>query len=264
MKRIALCLLALTARCLTAADAPSAFATKEYRVSPAFINWLQYEGKPPPVYPEGMIGCERMSLGVSAYRWPTGARASYLATPDRLIVTHTPAFLNALDQLAAQWRRTGQKIPPDAKLLQALRYATDPRTWDQVVADFMAWPDSAHADYEGRRLKELDRERAVSFLIPLLAKDQPAGLRVKAMCAVGWNAFYEAIPALAAIAQDETEDEYVRGEALNPGLRYMQRQEALSVARSLANHKSERIRKNAFWVLSSHKADIQPDKARKQ
>jgi hypothetical protein len=263
MNRFVLILLALAARYVMAADTRPALATAEYRVPHAFIEWLQHEGKPPPVYPAGMIICERMSLGTSDYRWPPNAFAIYIAASSRLIVKHTPPFLKALDQLAAQWRRTGQKIPPNAKLLQALRYATDPRTWDQVVVDFMAWPDAAHSDYEGRRLKELDRARAFSFLIPFLAKDQPISLRVKAIYALGWNAFHEAIPALTAIAQDETEDEYVRGEALNPGLRYMNRQEALSVARSLANHKSEHIHKNASWVISSYGTDPQPKEVRK-
>ncbi len=203
-----------------------------------------------------------MSLGAPGYRWPGDASATFLAASGRLIVRHTPPFLKALDQLAAQWRRTGQKTPPDAKLLQALRDAADPRTWDQVVASFMAWPDASSSDYEGRRLKELDRERAVSFLVPLLTKDHPVGLRVKAIWALGWNAFDEAIPALTSIAQDETDDEYVRGEALHPGLLYMNRQEALSVARALANHKSENIRKHASWLLSSHGEDPQPNKAR--
>ena len=89
----------------------------------------------------------------------------------------------------------------------------------------MQFPGCLH--YDGRRLKELDPKRAAAFLIPFLAKTQPDGVRVKAIGALGWSSFHEAIPALSAIALDATDNEAIRAQALNPGLRYMKHPEAL-------------------------------------
>ncbi len=133
----------------------------------------------------------------------------------------------------------------------------DKRTWEQVTADFIA-REGQHAndgDYDGRRLKELDPKRAVSFLMPFLAKDCSFGLRVKAIGALGWSSFKEAVPALCAIAKDATDNEEVRAEALNPGLRYMKNPQAVETAASLAEDNSVRIRGSAYWVLSDHGTD---------
>jgi hypothetical protein len=133
----------------------------------------------------------------------------------------------------------------------------DTRSWEQVTADFLA-REGRHAndgEYDGRRLKELDARKAAAFLIPLLAKDQPYALRVKAIGALGWSSFQEAIPALSAIAMDASDNEEIRAEALNPGLRYMKHSEAVKTATALTADKSVRIRNGAYWVLSGHGTD---------
>ncbi|MCE9612326.1 MAG: HEAT repeat domain-containing protein [Chthoniobacter sp.] len=140
----------------------------------------------------------------------------------------------------------------------ATTYArSDTRSWDQVTADFIAHPGHFAIDGErdGRRLKELDLKRAVAFLIPFLAKTQPDGLRVKAIGALGWSSFHEAIPALSAIALDVADKEAIRAQALNPGLRYMKHPEALKTATALIADASPSIRSGALWVLSGHGTD---------
>lgn len=133
----------------------------------------------------------------------------------------------------------------------------DKRSWEQVTADFTA-REAQHANNgedDGRRLKELDPKRAAAFLIPFLAKSRPYGLRVKAIGALGWSSFQEAISALSAIALDPTDNEEIRTEALNPGLRYMKHPEAVKTASALAADKSVSIRSGAYWVLSAHGTD---------
>jgi len=133
----------------------------------------------------------------------------------------------------------------------------DKRSWEQVTADFVAREVkfTNDGDYDGRRLKELDPKRAAAFLIPFLAKEQPLGMRVKAIGALGWSSFHEAIPALSAIALDPTDNEAIRARVLNPGLRYMRHPEAVKTAAALANDKSDGIRSGALWVLSDHGTD---------
>lgn len=133
----------------------------------------------------------------------------------------------------------------------------DTRSWDQVAADFAAREAQSANDGmdDGHRLKELNPKQAVTFLTPFLAKDRPFGLRVKAIGALGWSSFQEAVPALSAIAKDETENESIRAQALNPGLRYMKSADAVATATSLATHKSDYIRGSAYWVLSDHATD---------
>ena len=133
----------------------------------------------------------------------------------------------------------------------------DVRTWEEVTGHFIAYPgrETGDGESDGRRLKELNPKRAAAFLLPFLAKDRPAGQRVKAIGALGWSSFREAVPNLSAIAEDPTEDEAIRVDALNPGLRYMKDPKAVKSATILAADKSERIRAAAYWVLSSHGTD---------
>ena len=133
----------------------------------------------------------------------------------------------------------------------------DKRTWEQVTANFAAREAEIANDgqYDGRRLKELDSKRGAAFLIPFLSKDQKYGVRVKAIGALGWASFQEAIPALSAIALDPSENDPIRGQVLNPGLRYMKHPEAVKTASALANDKSAYIRSGALWVLSNHGTD---------
>jgi hypothetical protein len=133
----------------------------------------------------------------------------------------------------------------------------DTRSWEQVVANFAASPAQRAMDgrYDGRRLEELNSKAAVAFLTPFLAKERLVGLRLKAIGALGRPSFKEAVPALAAIAGDETESEAIRGQALNDGLRYMKSDDAEATAISLATHKSDYIRRSAYWVLSDHATD---------
>jgi hypothetical protein len=133
----------------------------------------------------------------------------------------------------------------------------DTRTWEQVTADFAAREAQTANDGQddGRRLRELNPKRAAEFLIPFLAKDRPPGLRVKAIGALGWSSFQEAVPMLSAIAKDETERIGIRASALNPGLRYMKSSAAVATAISLATDKSDDIRRDAYWVLSEHGTD---------
>lgn len=137
----------------------------------------------------------------------------------------------------------------------------DTRSWEEVTANFAA-RGGRHANDgvdDGRRLKELNPKKALEFLMPFLAKEREAGLRLKAMGALGWSSFQEAVPALSAIAKDETEAESIRAQALNPGLRYMKSAEAEATARYLANHQSSHIRSSAYWVLSDHATDSAVD-----
>ena len=147
-------------------------------------------------------------------------------------------------------------------LIVATTFATtyappDTRSWEQVTVDFIAHPGrfAKDGDYGGRRLKELDPKRAAAFLIPFLAKTQPDGVRVKAIGALGWSSFHEAIPALSAIALDATDNEAIRAQVLNPGLRYMKHPEALKTASALIADPSPNIRRGALWVLSEHGTD---------
>ena len=134
----------------------------------------------------------------------------------------------------------------------------DTRSWEQVTADFVSnEPHLANAsgEHDGRRLKELDTKRAAAFLIPFLAKENPRLLRLKAIGALGWSSSKAAIPALSAIANDETEDERVRSDALNPGLAYMKSPAAVKTAAALATHDSLKIRTSAYAVLGVHGTD---------
>lgn len=130
----------------------------------------------------------------------------------------------------------------------------DTRSWEETIHDFRAYhAQHAHeGERDGRRLKALDPKRAARFLLPFLSKDHPRGLRVKAVGALGWSAFREAIPSLSAIALDESEDEPLRYEALNPGLCYMRHPEAVRTASIVANDKSLTVRGAAYWVLAHH------------
>ena len=133
----------------------------------------------------------------------------------------------------------------------------DRRTWDEVAHDCTS-KDAQHANdgqYDGKRLKELDADRAVNFLLPFLQEDQPSGLRVKAIGALGWSSFHEAIPLLSAIALDDMEDDKIRQQALNPGLRYMNHRDAVSTAKSLVYDDSYGIRISSYWVLSGNGTD---------
>ena len=135
--------------------------------------------------------------------------------------------------------------------------APDTRSWAQVTDDFVA-REAQHANEgsrDGCRLKKLDPKRALTFLMPFLAKDRPLGLRVKAIGALGWSSLQDAVPALSVIAKDATESEQVRAMALNPGLRYMKSPEAVKTASSLAADQSKSIRGSAYWVLSDHGTD---------
>lgn len=135
----------------------------------------------------------------------------------------------------------------------ATRYPPpDTRTWEQVTTDFVASPRTHGGDLDGRRLKELDPKRAAAFFIPFLAKTQPDRLRVKAIEALGWSSFREAIPALSTIALDAADKDTIRARALNPGLRYMDHLEALKTASALIADPSQSVRSEALWVLSEH------------
>ena len=126
-------------------------------------------------------------------------------------------------------------------------------TWGEITKHFISNEGtSAHdGQYDGQRLKALDPKRAAAFFMPFLAKDQPRGLRIKAIGALGWCSFQEATPALSGIAKDDTETEEVRADALDPGLRYMKNPDAAHTAASLVADKSKQIRGSAYWVLSN-------------
>ena len=133
----------------------------------------------------------------------------------------------------------------------------DKRSWDEVTHDFVTGPADAAMDggQDGQRLRELDPKRAAAFLLPFLTREQPHGLRLKAIKALGNGSFKEAIPALSAIAMDTTEAEDIRYSALNPGLRYMYHPEAIRTASALVNDKAFQVRSAAFWVLSDNGSD---------
>lgn len=128
----------------------------------------------------------------------------------------------------------------------------DTRTWEQVTADFVKEQDARNSFHgkDGLRLKELDPKRAVEFLMPFLAKDRPLQMRMKAIGGLGQAAFQEAVPTLSKIAKDVTDDENVRAQALNPGLRYMNNPMAVEAAASVVADKSRAVRISAYWVLS--------------
>jgi HEAT repeat protein len=173
------------------------------------------------------------------------AAPSHAHTPDMAGVFRCVAFLVFLLGLAAPLFSL-DLIPPDT------------RSWEQVTADFVSRePHLANSSGEGdgRRLKELDPKRAADFLMPFLAKENPQLLRLKAIGALGWSSTKAAIPALSAIANDETEDERVRSDALNPGLIYMKSPAAVKTATTLATHKSIMIRTSAYGVLGRHGTD---------
>lgn len=139
----------------------------------------------------------------------------------------------------------------------ATSYVIDKRSWSEVTQNFAVSPIRGANDGEGDgfRLKALDQKAAFEFLHPLLSRNQPREIRLKAIGALGYPAFQEAIPALSAIALDATEDVYVRAEALNCGLRYMHHPDAVRAAFALANHKSAMIRAAAYRVLGEHDMD---------
>ena len=133
----------------------------------------------------------------------------------------------------------------------------DRRSWDEVVVDFKA-TEATHpndGEEDGRRLKALDRQRAVEFLLPFLSADQPQGMRIKAIGALGCPGFTEAIEPLSTIALDDAEPVKIREVALNPGLRYMDDPRAEATALKLVSHKEPKIRTAARWVVSEHGTD---------
>ncbi|HEX8311099.1 MAG TPA: hypothetical protein VF614_07270 [Chthoniobacteraceae bacterium] len=80
-------------------------------------------------------------------------------------------------------------------------------------------------------------------------------MRVKAIGALGWASFQEAIPALCAIAKDEKEDVLLRRYALCPGLCYTKNAQAEATAISLSTHREVFIRIYAYYVLSHQGTD---------
>ncbi len=133
----------------------------------------------------------------------------------------------------------------------------DTRSWDEVTADFVKDQDVRYS-YHGRdglRLKEIDPKRAISFLLPFLAKNQPYGLRMKAVGGLGQAAFQEAIPALSEIAKDTAENAYLRSQVLDPGLRHMKSPIAVETALAVMSDKSTIVRTAAYRLLSEHGTD---------
>ena len=112
MKTAILLVLAFVLTCSAVDDPAPARATREYRVSYDFVDWLN-QGYTVP--------CKMAFPGP----W-TNPQFSAMYIPlsrndGRLIVRFTPAYLNTLDQLFTQWQRHGRKTPPNLKLLEALR-----------------------------------------------------------------------------------------------------------------------------------------------
>lgn len=156
------------------------------------------------------------------------------------------------------WPRLGalSLLLNSAVVGQACAVPPDTRTWDEVTADFVATEaKSPFNNGDGPRLKALDPQKALKFLLPYLGKQHLKGLRMKAIGALGDCAFQEAIPALSAIAKDVAEDDELRGGSLNPGLRYMKSPVAVEAAASVAEDKSRYVRTSAYWVLSEHGSD---------
>lgn len=138
----------------------------------------------------------------------------------------------------------------------AISYAPpDERSWDEVVATFtLVDPEQPNGERDGSRLKELDPKRAASFIIPFLSKSQPRLLRIKAITACGVG-LQECVPALSAIARDPSEEEWLRSQALNFGLRNVQHPDAIRTAIDLVEDKSLQVRRSAYWVLAEHGTD---------
>ena len=135
--------------------------------------------------------------------------------------------------------------------------AADRRTWEQVVESFLdnEAGDPVDGERDGRRLLELDRRKAVTFLKEHLDRSHSLGIRRKAIWALGGCSVAEAFPEFASIARDEKENRLIRAAALSPGLRYMKRQDAVDIAASLMNSPDGNIRRSAYLVLSEHGTD---------
>ena len=110
MKTAILIALTLASRCLAADAEIAKLPTREYRVPFAFLVWLQDTNRDPDT---------RLSL--SGVPSAPGCEYLYIAGGERLVVRHTSSFLDALEQLATQWKKNGRSVPPDAKLLKVLR-----------------------------------------------------------------------------------------------------------------------------------------------
>ena len=132
--------------------------------------------------------------------------------------------------------------------------APDERPWDQVIHSF----ESTHAqnandgEWDGRRLLTIDRDKAITYLLSAIATNQADNIRLKATGALGWCNVTDGIPALVALALNETEPTSLRKSALNPGLRYMKDDRTLIAALPLATNGNEQIRSEAYWALSGN------------
>ncbi len=133
--------------------------------------------------------------------------------------------------------------------------AVDTRSWDEAVQLFTSSSPSLDIEYVGRKLKEVDEKKAAAYLIPLLATNQTAQLRKRAITAISGGAIKAAVPELIAIALDTNEAVDVRYAALNPGLRYMGDDRAVKTAKQLLHDPNGLIRIGSYCVLSGNPSD---------
>jgi len=107
----------LSACQLLAADPnPAVLVTREYRVSPRFIAWLEQSTNPTAKQNE-----PKEWLMQSGVTFGPTTSALYIAESRKLIVRHTKSYHDALKQLLANWSKQGRNGPPDPKILQKLR-----------------------------------------------------------------------------------------------------------------------------------------------
>jgi len=130
-----------------------------------------------------------------------------------------------------------------------------PKTWDDYVYNFTNAPGRVPTFLYGPRLKKLDEKRSRLLLVRLLAPGQPAAMREKAIETLGYGAFTKAIPEIVAIAANTNEEDMLRYDAVNLGLRFMKDERAVDAAISFLHDRSRNVRLGALIALGGNGTD---------
>jgi len=109
-------ILFFASRCFAADSDSPVLITREYRVAPSFLTWID-----PDKNPSGWHKQPKEWLVQSGVPFSAGPSSIYISESQKLIVRHTASYQAALKQLVGEWRNRGASKPPAAKLLQALR-----------------------------------------------------------------------------------------------------------------------------------------------
>lgn len=127
MKIAILLLVTLTYSVLAADEKPPVLQTREYKLPPGFLDWIEQASPPRKTAEERDPKAPRQEQCYGFFGdwaegvFTSGATATFLPGHNLIVVRHTPTFLDAWGKLVAQCQKHGLRSQPDPKLVKVLK-----------------------------------------------------------------------------------------------------------------------------------------------